>query len=53
MTAKSETLQSAFDSAFAGIGQTRKVFAPQLAPREVGTITSIATGVANLIRRFL
>ena len=48
MTAKSETLQSAFDSAFAGIGQTRKVFAPQLAPREVGTITSIATGVAKV-----
>ena len=48
MTARSETLQSAFDSAFAGIGQTRKVFAPQLAPREVGTITSIATGVAKV-----
>ena len=40
------TLQNVFDSAMAEIGQAREAFTPQLAPREVGTITSIATGIA-------
>jgi F-type H+-transporting ATPase subunit alpha len=48
MNAAPENLQSAFDRAFAGIGQTREKFAPQLTPREVGTISSIATGIAKV-----
>ena len=40
-------LQHAFDSAFAGMREAREAFKPQLAPREVGTITSIATGIAK------
>jgi F-type H+/Na+-transporting ATPase subunit alpha len=43
-----EGLQSVFDSAFAGICQVREAFTPQLRPREVGTITSIATGIAKV-----
>ncbi len=40
------SLQNIFDSALDDIGRTRKTHAPQLAPRETGTITSIATGIA-------
>jgi F-type H+/Na+-transporting ATPase subunit alpha len=43
-----ESLQDAFESAFAGISQAREAFTPQLKPREVGTITSIATGIAKV-----
>ena len=43
-----ESLQDDFDRAFAGIGQVREAFTPQLSPREVGTITSIATGIAKV-----
>jgi F-type H+-transporting ATPase subunit alpha len=43
-----ESLQNDFDRAFAGIGQVREAFTPQLSPREVGTITSIATGIAKV-----
>ena len=43
-----ESLQSIFDSAFTGIGQVREAFKPQLTPREVGTITSVATGIAKV-----
>ena len=43
-----ESLQSIFDRAFAGIDQAREAFTPQLVPREVGTITSIATGIAKI-----
>ena len=43
-----ESLQNVFDSAFAGISQVREAFTPQLTPREVGTITSIATGIAKV-----
>ena len=43
-----ENLQSVFDRAFAGISQVREAFTPQLTPREVGTITSIATGIAKV-----
>jgi F-type H+-transporting ATPase subunit alpha len=43
-----ESLQSDFDNAFAEIGQVRKVFTPALTPREVGTITSVATGIAKV-----
>lgn len=46
MTTKLESLQTVFEGAFAGISQVRKAFTPQLKPREVGTITRIATGIA-------
>ena len=43
-----ESLQSVFDRAFAGIRRAREEFTPQLAPREVGTIISVATGIAKV-----
>jgi F-type H+/Na+-transporting ATPase subunit alpha len=43
-----EGLQNVFDSAFAAIGQVREAFRPQLRPREVGKITSVATGIAKV-----
>jgi len=48
MTLEPVSLQYVFDSAFAGISQVRKGFTPQLTPREVGTITSVATGIAKV-----
>ena len=43
-----EGLQTVFDSVFAGLRQVREEFTPQLRPREVGTITSIATAIAKV-----
>ena len=43
-----ESLQSVFDHAFAGISQVREAFTPELTPREVGTIISVATGIAKV-----
>ena len=48
MNMEPESLQNVFDSAFAGISQVREAFTPQLTPREVGTITSVATGIAKV-----
>jgi F-type H+-transporting ATPase subunit alpha len=48
MSTEPENLQSVFDQTFARIGQAREAFAPQLIPREVGAITSIATGIAKV-----
>jgi F-type H+-transporting ATPase subunit alpha len=48
MNAEPESLESVFDRAFAGIDQAREFFIPQMTPREVGTITSIATGIATV-----
>ena len=48
MITEPESLQSIFDRTFSGIRQVREAFAPQLTPREVGTITSIATGIAKV-----
>ena len=48
MNGEPESLQQVFDSAFAGMRQAREDFAPRLTPREVGTITSIATGIAKV-----
>ena len=45
---KSESLQSVFDGAFAEINQARDAFKPQLKSQEVGTITSVATGIAKV-----
>ena len=48
MSAPLESLQSVFDRAFAGIGAVRGAFTPQLTPREVGTITTVSTGIATV-----
>jgi F-type H+-transporting ATPase subunit alpha len=43
-----DELKTMFDGAFSGIRQARESFVPALKPREVGTITSIATGIAKV-----
>jgi len=48
MTMEPERLHDVFESAFSGISQAREAYTPQLKPREVGTITSIATGIAKV-----
>ena len=48
MNTQPQSLQGVFDEAFAGLSQGREAFTPQLAPREIGTITSIATGIAKV-----
>src|SRR5580698_2562278 len=41
-------LGSIFDRAFAGLSEAREHFIPRFAPHEVGTITSISTGIARV-----
>ena len=41
-----ETLQQGLDAAFAAMDRARQAWAPALVPREVGTVLSVATGVA-------
>jgi len=41
-------LKNVFDHAFSGLSKARESFSPQLTPREVGVITSIATGIAKV-----
>jgi F-type H+-transporting ATPase subunit alpha len=48
MNMEPESLQNVFDSAFAGISQVLEAFTPQLTLREVGTITSVTTGIAKV-----
>jgi F-type H+/Na+-transporting ATPase subunit alpha len=48
MSATTDTLQSVFDRAFAGISQVREAYTPELTPREVGTITDVSTGIARV-----
>ncbi|MEO6145802.1 MAG: alternate F1F0 ATPase, F1 subunit alpha [Sulfuriferula sp.] len=48
MNREPESLKNVFDSAFAEISQAREAFVPHLMPREVGMITSIATGIAKV-----
>lgn len=43
-----ENLQNVIERAFAGMGQVRDAFAPQLTLREAGTISSVATGIAKV-----
>ncbi len=47
MSTAPESLESVFDDAFTSISQTLKNFTPQLALREVGTITKVSTGVVR------
>ncbi|MEO6608214.1 MAG: F0F1 ATP synthase subunit alpha, partial [Aestuariivirga sp.] len=48
MSQEPESLKLVFDSAFDKIGNVVKAFTPQLALREVGTISSVATGIAKI-----
>ncbi|MDD5385439.1 MAG: alternate F1F0 ATPase, F1 subunit alpha [Gallionella sp.] len=48
MNIVAKNLQSVFDHTFAGISQTREAYTPQLSPREVGTVTSLSTGIARV-----
>src|ERR1700722_6915792 len=48
MNVAPENLQSCFDRTFAGISQGLESFTPQLTPHEVGTIMSVATGIAKV-----
>lgn len=48
MNAASISLQSVFDRTFAGLSEARENFTPQLTPREVGTITSVSTGIVRV-----
>jgi F-type H+-transporting ATPase subunit alpha len=48
MIAAPESLQTVFDRVFAGISEVRGAFAPQLTPREVGAVVSVATGIARV-----
>lgn len=41
-------LEGVLDRAFVGLSQGREAFSPRLAPREVGTIASISTGIARV-----
>ena len=48
MSAPADSLQSGFDRAFAGLSQGRESFTLQLTTHEVGTITSVSTGIARI-----
>jgi len=48
MNAAPENLQNVFNRTFAGISQAMDGFTPQLALREVGTVISVATGIAKV-----
>lgn len=48
MKMEADSLQAIFDNAFTDIRQAREAFSPQIRPKEVGTITSIATGIAKV-----
>jgi F-type H+-transporting ATPase subunit alpha len=43
-----ESLQSVFDRTFTKIGEVTQAFTPQLSLHELGTITSISTGIAKV-----
>jgi len=48
MSPPCDPLQGVFDQTFAGLSRGREAFTPQLKPREVGTVTSVATGIAKV-----
>ncbi|MFZ7127629.1 MAG: alternate F1F0 ATPase, F1 subunit alpha [Desulfobacterales bacterium] len=48
MSAPADSLQKGFDRAFDVLSRGRKIFTPQLTLQEVGTITSVATGIARV-----
>ena len=46
MSTPSDSLKSVLDSTFAGLSQGRETYKARLSPQEVGTITSVSTGIA-------
>jgi F-type H+/Na+-transporting ATPase subunit alpha len=48
MNTAPESLLSVFDRTFAGISQAREAFTPQMTTKEVGTVISVATGIAKV-----
>ena len=48
MSREPENLRTMVESALAGISEARETFRPRLTPREVGTIISLANGVAKV-----
>ena len=48
MTAPPDTLKSAFDRTFDGIEQVLGGFTPKLVSHEMGTITTVSTGIARV-----
>ncbi|MFT5701498.1 MAG: F-type H+-transporting ATPase subunit alpha [Desulforhopalus sp.] len=48
MKASSDSLRNVFDQTFAGFSKAREAFMPQLSPHEIGTITSVSTGIARV-----
>lgn len=48
MSTAPESLQHAIDGAFESMSLARERFSPELVPHEVGTITSISTGIATV-----
>lgn len=46
MNASSSSLQGALDHTFASLSQGRKTYQARLTPQEVGSITSVSTGIA-------
>ncbi|MEJ0037776.1 MAG: alternate F1F0 ATPase, F1 subunit alpha [Gammaproteobacteria bacterium] len=48
MSARPDNLQQVLDNAFAGMSKAREALVPTLVPREVGSVTSVATGIAKV-----
>jgi F-type H+-transporting ATPase subunit alpha len=48
MTIETENLRTTLDQTFTKLGKARENHAPQLSPREVGTVTSLSTGIARV-----
>ena len=48
MSSSPEILRALFESSFARLSQARAAFVPQLALQEVGTISSVSTGIARV-----
>jgi F-type H+-transporting ATPase subunit alpha len=48
MTTPAQNLQNVLDRTFAELGQARAAHKPHLSTREVGTVTSLSTGIARV-----
>lgn len=48
MSVPADALQAAFEGAFGALREARESFQAKLAPREIGTIKTVATGIATV-----
>ena len=48
MSTEPESLRSVFDRVLTSLSRTRESFTPQFVPREVGTVTTVSTGIAKV-----